>query len=245
MSELNKNQIFEKYQVVKSEIKETALFTGRNPDDIKLVVVTKGHSINAVRDSVEVGIRVFGENYVQEAIEKIEALSKFGDIEWHMIGHIQSRKAKEVAEHFDWVQSLDRLKVARRLDISLSSFDQTLPVLLEFNVSGEASKYGIPAWEEEKWGELIPEIQAFEKLGGLDIRGLMTMPPFFDDPEKSRSYFQKLCHLQEFLRNKLPQFCWDELSMGMSADYKVAVEEGATIVRVGTAIMGPRSDSKR
>lgn len=241
MSDLSKNQIYANYEKVTSDIKESALVAGRNPDSIKLVVVTKGHSINAVRNAIEMGISVFGENYVQEAVNKIETLSELADIEWHMIGHIQSRKTKGVAKYFDWVQSLDRLKIAKRLNAYLIPSDKILPVLLEFNVSGETSKYGIPAWEEENWEELLPTIQEFGNFEGLEIRGLMTMPPLSTNPESSRPFFQKLSRLQGFLRSNLPSLCWDELSMGMSADYQVAVEEGATIVRVGTAIMGPRS----
>jgi PLP dependent protein len=157
-----------------------------------------------------------------------------------MIGHVQSRKAAWVAERFDWLHSLDSLKLARRISRFAGQAGRRLPVLMECNVSGEESKFGWPAWREGSWAELLDPFGEVLELPGLEIRGLMTMAPFLPDPEQARPYFKRLKKLQGYLAAKLPQADWSELSMGMSADFDVAVEEGATWVRVGTAITGSR-----
>ncbi len=161
-----------------------------------------------------------------------------------MIGHVQSRKAQLVVRHFSLVHSPDSLHVAQRLDRAASQAGRRLPVLLELNVGGEASKHGWQAADEAAWAALLPEINMVTALPNLRIRGLMTMPPLSPDPEAARPYFQKLRRLQEFLVQRVPQAEWNELSMGTSADYEVAVEEGATLVRVGQAILGPRPRSE-
>ena len=238
MVDLNKDQILNNYREVLVNIEKAAQLVDRSPETVKLVVVTKGHSAQAVKNAIEIGVKVIGENYVQEALEKMDSLKNYPDVEWHMIGHIQSRKSEKIAEHFDWVESLDRVKVARRLNNHLRVIDKDL--LLEFNVSGETSKSGIPAWDEDSWDNLLGVIEQFAVFERLKICGLMTMPPLFPNPEQARPYFQKLRRLKEFLETKIPSVSWKELSMGMSADYMIAIQEGATIVRVGTAIMGPR-----
>jgi pyridoxal phosphate enzyme (YggS family) len=161
-------------------------------------------------------------------------------VEWHMIGHVQSRKAQMVAENFAWVHSLDSLKLARRLDRFAAEAGRRLPVLLECNVSGEATKFGWPAWDENRWPELLPALGEVAELPNLELRGLMTMAPFFDQPEAARPYFQRLKRLQGFLAEALPRVQLTELSMGMSGDFIAAIQEGATLVRVGTAILGSR-----
>jgi hypothetical protein len=158
-----------------------------------------------------------------------------------MIGDVQCRKARVVSEYFDWVHSLDSFKLARRLDNFSREYNRVLPVLLECNVSHEDSKFGWSAWDEDRWPEFADEMSPIFELPNLAVRGLMTMPPYNPDPEKSRRYFVKLRKLQDFLAGKFPQASFSELSMGMSADYQVAVQEGATIVRVGTAIVGQRT----
>jgi len=238
---LDKRTISENYQKVLERIEKSANSSGRDAQDVKLVVVTKGQSIESIRHAFSVGIRVFGENYVQEAINKIQSVSEGNEIEWHMIGHIQSRKARQVCEHFNWVESLESLKLARRLDRYSDEEDRVLPVLLEVNVSGEESKFGFPAWEKKLWNNLLQDLEHILALSNLEVCGLMTMPPLFTDPQKVRPYFQRLRKLQVFLRKELPQISWKELSMGMSGDFEVAIQEGATIIRVGTAIMGPRT----
>jgi pyridoxal phosphate enzyme (YggS family) len=196
--------------------------------------------MSVMEAAVEAGIRVFGENYPEEAREKIGHFHGVEGIEWHMIGHLQSRKARLVVESFQWLHSLDSLHLAEKLNAALASSRKSLRVLIEMNVSGEESKFGWPALDENQWGSLIPD---FEKLAGypqLNICGLMTMPPFSEDPEEARPYFGKLRRLRDFLEGRLPVIKIPELSMGTSADFLAAVKEGATFVRVGQAILGSR-----
>ncbi len=213
---------------------------GRDADEIKLIVVTKGHSVEVARAAVQAGAKCLGENYLQEALPKMDALSD-AEVEWHMIGHVQSRKARAVVENFAWMHSLDRLKLARRCDQFAAQIDERFPVLLECNVSGEASKHGWPVWDEGLWSNFAEQLAPLFDFDHLKVRGLMTMPPFEPDPENARPYFQKLSRLRDFLADRFPQADWGELSMGMSNDYEVAIQEGATIIRVGTAIVGART----
>ena len=238
-------KIAENYQHVLENIHQAAVSSGRDPADINLIVVTKGHSLEAVETVIDAGAECLGENYVEEAVDKILAISGKVRVEWHMIGHVQSRKASPVCEHFAWVHSLDSLKLAQRLDRFCGEFGRKLPILMECNVSGEQSKYGWPTWNEVDWPGLLPEFEQVVSLSNLDVRGLMTMAPYLDDPQAARPYFKKLHKLQEYLAVHFPQAKWDQLSMGMSADYIVAIQEGATLVRIGTAIMGPRSYGNR
>jgi pyridoxal phosphate enzyme (YggS family) len=231
--------IYERYQHVNNRIAEANALSENAATSVRLVVVTKSQPIGVVRAAIAAGITTFGENYVAEAVEKIAALEGSG-VEWHMIGHIQSRKAEMVVRNFNMIHSVDSLKLARRLDGICKDINRTMSVLLEFNVSGEESKFGLAAWEEKDWPSLLPEIEEMLTLGHLQISGLMTMPPYFDDPEKTRPTFRKLRRLQEFMKDHFPQTEWSELSMGTSVDYITAVQEGATYVRIGEAILGPR-----
>lgn len=231
--------IEQNYQRVSQSIAEAASAAGREPDAVRLVVVTKGHPLPAVQQVIAAGGRCLGENYVEEAVQKISASSGM-EIEWHMIGHVQSRKAQSVVEHFAGCDSLDNLKLAQRLDRFAAEYGRILPVLLECNLSGEAAKFGFPAWEEARWAELVNEIAPIFELKNLRVDGLMTMPPYFTDAECARPYFQRLRRLQAFIQQRLPQVKIPQLSMGMSGDYLVAIQEGATMVRIGTAIMGER-----
>ena len=242
MEMASKEAILANYHRVVEQIDQATRSVGRRPEEIKLVVVTKGHPYPVLHQAIEVGLRIFGENYTEEGIAKIQACPKQAEMEWHMIGHIQSRKASSVCEYFNWVHSLDSLKLANRLDRFAGELSRKLPVLLECNMSGEETKYGWPAWEKRMWGGLLDEIAKIVALPNLEVRGLMTMAPFLPAPEESRPYFQRLYHLQEFLKESFPQTTWNELSMGMSVDFMVAIQEGATQVRIGTAIMGSRSD---
>jgi pyridoxal phosphate enzyme (YggS family) len=157
-----------------------------------------------------------------------------------MIGHVQSRKADLVAVHFSMLHSLDSVKLGGRLNRYCEEAGRTLPVLLEINVSGEESKFGFSGWDEHHWKELRPVIEQIMTFPHLNLRGLMTMPPFYENPEQTRPYFQRLRHLQAYLKDRFPQITWTELSMGTSVDFIAAIEEGATYVRVGQAILGPR-----
>jgi hypothetical protein len=205
------------------------------------MAVTKGHRVEVIQAVVAAGARLLGENYIEEALVKMQTLSGISGIEWHMIGHVQSRKAQLVSQHFSCIHSVDSLKLADRLNRFTAERNQHLPVLLECNVSGEESKFGFKAWDESKWDELTYEIAPILDLPALEVRGLMTMPPFFPYPEESRPYFQKLKRLQIFLQDRFKRNHWDELSMGMSGDFEIAIQEGATIVRIGTAILGERT----
>lgn len=238
--EVTPQMILANYQQVLERIDGAARQAGRSPDSVHLVVVTKGHPVQAVEAALSVGLRCFGENYAEEGLEKKLALAAWPDIQWHMIGHVQSRKARLVCEHYDWLHSLDSLKLAQKLDRLAMEVGRQLPVLLECNVSGEESKYGWPAWQEDHWPDLLAEFDQILALPSLSVRGLMTMAPFFEQAEPARPFFRRLRRLQEYLRRHFPLACWEELSMGMSADYEVAIQEGATLVRIGTAIMGPR-----
>ena len=236
--------IRENYQHVLDQIATAARQSGRDPNDIRLVVVTKSQPLEVVQAAIEAGARVLGENYPEEASTKIQSLAEQTGVEWHMIGHVQSRKARLVADHFALLHSLDSLKLAQRLDRFAAERKRVLPVLLEFNVGGEESKAGWDASDESRWEALFPEISSIVELPHLRVQGLMTMPPLEINPEEARRYFQHLRELRDRLASQFPQAEWRELSMGTSGDYAVAVEEGATLVRVGTAIVGARKYSQ-
>ena len=225
---------------VQSKIAAAAERVGRDPESIKLVAVTKLMPLTVVESGYSAGLRCFGENYPEQAVEKILALKDYPDIEWHMIGHIQSRKTELVCRYFDKVHSVDRLKIARYLDRYCGEMGKTMPILIEVNLSGEESKSGFPAWHGDQWTELCVAVDEIVKLSNIEVQGLMTMPPLFEDPENSRPIYRKLNLLQGFLQDHFPGTCWEELSIGTSFDYEVGVEEGATEVRIGTELFGPR-----
>lgn len=225
---------------VKNRLMNAAIKAHRDPDNVKLIVVTKSQPMNIVKAAIEAGAVLLGENYPEEGLEKINSLEGQYAVKWHMIGHVQSRKADLVARHYDYLQSLDSLKLAKRLDNALGESDQQLPVLLEFNVGGEDSKFGWQAADENSWSKLLGEIELIVECTHLSIKGLMTMPPYFDKPELIRPYFSKLRGLRDYLMDKFPGICWQELSMGTSSDFEIAVQEGATFIRVGQAIFGKR-----
>jgi pyridoxal phosphate enzyme (YggS family) len=237
---MSKDLISENFKRVLERIEESALSVGREPEQVRLVVVTKGHPLEIVQQAVSAGAQILGENYVQEALPKISLVEGEFDGEWHMIGHVQRRKARPVCENFDWVQTLDSLELAKRLNRFANEIGKKLPVLLEFNVSGEESKYGWIAWNNLEWEELADEISPILELNNLVVNGLMTMAPFLPDPELARPYFVRLRRLRDYLNTKYPGNNWEELSMGMSSDYEVAIQEGATFVRIGTALLGER-----
>ena len=233
--------IRERYLSTLDHIATVARRSGRNPDDIRLVVVTNTQPLEVVQAAIEAGVHILGENYPEEGVMKIQSLARQSGVEWHMIGHVQSRKARLVADHFALLHSLDSLKLAQRLDRFAAEANRILPILLEFNVGGEESKSGWDASDESKWDTFLPDVNALLDLQNLRIRGLMTMPPLETDPEDARRFFLRLRLLRDHLADQFPQADWRELSMGTSADYTIAVEEGATLVRVGTAIVGARN----
>lgn len=219
---------------IRQRIDEIARACGRNPEDIQLVAVSKTFPATAVEEALGAGQQLFGENYIQEAQEKIEMLG--GRCRFHFIGHLQSNKAKIAARLFDVIETVDSLKLARALDRHLGEIGRRMPILLQVNIGEDENKSGAQAEETE---HLLRQVR---ELANLEVIGLMTMPPFTDDPEDARPYFRQLRLLSESLAAKglFPAGRRVELSMGMSADYPVAIQEGATIVRVGTAIFGHR-----
>ena len=232
--------IREKHQYTLDQIASAARRSNRDPNSIRLVVVTKSQPLEVAQAAVEAGVRIFGENYPEEGVMKIKSLGGQSGVEWHMIGHVQSRKARLVAQHFALLHSLDSLKLAQRLDRFAAEYHRVLPVLLEFNVGGEESKSGWDASDRSHWSALLPDIAAILDLPNLRVHGLMTMPPLETNPDDARQFFVSLRQLRDHLASQFPQADWQGLSMGTSADYTVAVEEGATLVRVGTAIVGAR-----
>lgn len=227
-------------QVVTGQIHTAAHSSGRNADQVKLVIVTKAQPVEVIKAVVEAGGKLLGENYPEETVSKIQTLRMGKDITWHMIGHLQSRKAGLVAEYFDALHSLDSVSLAQKLNRHLAERNRTLPVLLEFNVSGEESKQGWSAWDEIAWDNLLPDVEAVLSLDHLEVQGVMAMPPWNEDPEASRPYFVRLRRLCESFARRFGEEYFHELSMGTSVDFAPAVQEGATYVRVGQAIVGPR-----
>src|SRR5258706_1176972 len=188
---------------------------------------------------------MLGENYPEESVTKIQLLREFSAVEWHMIGHVQSRKAQLVAQNFNLLHSLDGLKLASRLNRFCEETGRILPTLLEFNVGEEQSKSGWPAWDETRWPELVNDVSAILVLSHLQVRGLMTMPPLGESAEYSRTFFQKIKRLQVFLAERFPQTDFSELSMGTSTDYEVAAGGGGALVRAGDAKVRPRKNKNK
>lgn len=218
---------------IKQRIAAACARSGRNPDSIALMAVTKTVPAERILQAVDAGITLLGENYVQEAREKHELLG--GRARMHLIGHLQTNKAKYAVRLFDCVHSVDRLELAQELDRRTKAANRILDILIEVNVSGEQTKNGVPATRAR---ELIRCIASLENLS---VRGLMTMAPYSDDPETSRPYFQALRQLHDDIaREEIPRVQMKELSMGMTDDFEVAIEEGSTIVRIGRAIFGAR-----
>lgn len=221
-------------QQVRERISEAAAKCGRDPQGIRLLAAAKAQSAARIQEAIEAGVRLFGENYVQEAKAKKELIR--AAVEWHMIGHLQRNKVRAALDLFDLIESLDSVELARELDKEGRKKGKTVRAFVEVNLGGEESKSGI---SEEQVGPLLREAG---KLSNLKIEGLMVVPPFRQEPEEVRPYFRRLRELQqEIMALKIPNVDLRELSMGMTHDYPVAIEEGATLVRIGTAIFGPRS----
>ena len=213
-----------RYQRVLEAIQDAAVRSGRDPASVQLIAVTKTVSAERIREAVACGIRDIGENRLQEGLPKREALADL-DVTWHFIGHLQSNKAKKVVEAFDWVQSVDRLELAQKLNQYAGA--RRLPVLIEVKLQAEESKSGV---DELELPGLLDAVARFERL---ELRGLMAIPPYLENPEDVRPYFRKL-------RELAGRFSLKELSMGMSHDFEIAIEEGATMIRVGSALFGER-----
>jgi pyridoxal phosphate enzyme (YggS family) len=240
----NKETILRNHHRVLERISEAAKSVGRDPAGIKVVVVTKGQPPEVIRTLTDIGVKDIGENRVDEAVPKIITFTEHPGVQWHMVGHVQSRKARQVCQHFNMLHSLDSIKLAQRLDRFAGEFKIVLPLLLQFNVSGEETKSGWLALYKNNWAEFLPEVEVVLQLPNLDVRGLMTMAPYSPNPEDARPMFVRLRELRDYLVGQFPDTSWDELSMGMSGDFEVGVQEGATILRIGTAILGERNYHK-
>ena len=228
------NEIGENIARVRERIAAACRRAGRRPEDVRLIAISKTMPAERIREAYEAGLRDFGENRVQEAKAKRPALCDLAAT-WHLVGHLQTNKAKSARELFQWFHALDSYRLAERMEHSAVSGGERLPVLLEVNLGGEETKAGVREAEVRALAEQV------SRLPTLELRGLMVLPPFFDDPEQTRPFFRRLRELAMAIDSaNLPNVSMRELSMGMSHDFEVAIEEGATMVRVGTAIFGPR-----
>ncbi len=232
--------IRERLEKVRYRIRECAVKCGRNPESVRLVAVSKTVPANIVREAAEAGQGLFGENYVQEARDKIEELASL-PVAWHFIGGLQSNKAKYVVKLFDLIHSVDSIKLAVEIDKRARKTGKVQDILIQVDLAGEAQKSGASSDE-------VPELlEEARKMENVAVKGLMTMPPFFDDPEKARPFFRQLRELRDRLAKEFREksgtgnFFLEELSMGMTGDFEAAIEEGATLVRIGTAIFGSRA----
>ena len=222
---------------IHERINTAARRVNRSTEEVILMGVTKTVAAQQIREAYDAGLRIFGENRVQEFATKVEALRTLQHAEWHMIGHLQTNKAAKAAELFAHVDSVDSLRLAQKLNSAAADLSKKLPILIEINIAGEAAKSGV-APDSTALEEIL---EAAPEFSSLDIRGLMTVPPYHDEPEQSRPYFRKMRALfGQIASKKLPAVNMEVLSMGMSHDFEVAIEEGATCVRVGTAIFGER-----
>lgn len=231
--ELSDNQamsISDNLAQIRARVEAACGRAARDPSSVLLLPVSKGHSAAAVEEAAALGLRVFGENKVQEAKGKIPQCSS--RLQWHMIGHLQSNKARDAVQLFSLIHSIDSLPLAQEVNKWAEKLSKRVPILLEVNTAGEASKHGFPP-------EHLP-IEEINALARLEIQGLMTVAPYTTTPERVRPYFQKLRELSEACRARLGAPL-PHLSMGMSGDFEVAIEEGATIIRIGTALFGPRT----
>ena len=220
-------------QKIKQKIAVAAVRAGRDPYSVRLMAVTKTVPPERIRGAIDAGVTLLGENYVQEAKDKIASIG--AGASWHMIGHLQTNKAKYAVKLFDFIHSVDRLELAQEIDRRARLAGRKMDILVEVNVSGEQTKNGIPAVQA------LDLIKSLSQLANLAVHGLMTMAPYTDKPEKSRPYFKALRHLRnEILREEIPGIQMKDLSMGMTDDFEVAIEEGSTLVRIGRAIFGER-----
>jgi pyridoxal phosphate enzyme (YggS family) len=230
---ISSEQLAENIAHVRAAIEQAAERAGRDPEDVTLVAVSKTMPVELVQMAYNLGVKDFGENRVQEALPKVEAFHP-PEVRWHMIGHVQSNKAKKVAGPFALVHSVDSVRLAELLNRYASERGLVLAVLIQLNVAGEASKEGASPEEALELARRVVELPA------LRVEGLMTIAPIVEHPEDARPVFRQLRLLRDHLRDEVPQSDWQHLSMGMTDDYRVAIEEGATIVRIGRAIFGER-----
>jgi hypothetical protein len=237
-SELVRESLQIHLEVVRQRIAQAVSRSGRDLQDVQIVAVTKTHPPEIVRAACAEGLKLIGENRVGEGIEKRAALAELDGLAWHMIGHVQSRKAADVVSAFDMVQSVEGMKLATRLNRFAAQSGRRLPILLECNISGEQAKYGWDLASRTQWPEILEEFEQISAMPQLDVQGLMTVAPWTDDESLLRRVFSDLRELRHFLAVRMP--IGPQLSMGMSDDFELAVEEGATLVRLGRVLFGPR-----
>jgi pyridoxal phosphate enzyme (YggS family) len=218
---------------VREKVAEAARRAGRSPSEVRIVGVTKGHPLGAVEAALDAGLHDLGENRIEELEEKAGRVNP-ADVRWHMVGHVQRRRAPALHGLVHLVHSVDSVRLAERLETTSPPGNDRLRVLLQVNVSGESTKGGFSP------GECLPALERLVGSTGVDVQGLMTMAPFTDDEEVLRRTFSALRELNEQARERLPEYRGGELSMGMSNDFELAVEEGSTLVRIGTALFGER-----
>jgi len=220
-------------EIINKKIKKAALKVNRNPEEIKLVAVTKTATTEQIEEAINAGVKIIGENRVQDAKKKYHIFT--ADVEWHLIGHLQTNKAKYAVEIFNCIHSVDSIKLTQEINKRSLQFGKIMDVLVEVNISGEETKYGIKSEEVETF---LKEISEFPRIR---IRGLMTVAPIVEDKEEVRPYFRKLRELSEKIKSKnIENIKMDYLSMGMTEDFEIAIEEGANMVRIGRGIFGFR-----
>ena len=249
MTEL-KEQIRANLESVRGRIADAAVRSDRNPHEVTVVAITKTFGLEYLLAAYELGLRHFGENRVGEAAEKLPAVEEWlagrEEPTWHMVGHLQRRQARDALRLFDLIHSVDSLRLAERIDrLCQREGRGPMPILLEVNTSGEEQKYGfrLHRWPEDptQWADFLSGVEKILKLPGVKVRGLMTMAPLVE-PEATRPCFRRLRDIRDALAQVFPEADWHELSMGMTNDFEVTVEEGATMLRLGRAIFGPREE---
>ena len=231
---MNTDLIKSRIHDIQQRITSRVLACGREPGSVRLVAVSKTRPDTDIRKAAQAGVRIFGENYIQESIEKIDRLKDL-DLSFHFIGHLQSNKARFAVPLFDLIHSVDSLKLAQEIDRQARKISKIQAILVQVNISMEESKSGI----SEK--DALTLVKQISNLENITICGLMTLPPHYNEPEKVKPYFKSLRMIRDRIRDAMPSVRMDELSMGMTGDFEAAIDEGATLVRIGTALFGERS----
>jgi len=239
MFDKEKEKLQKQLEDVQERIKAAAISVGRDPSSIELVVVTKGKPALIIKTLFELGINTFGESYLKEALFKMELLKQY-DINWHMIGTIQKGKVKSITDKFSQIQSIDRYELAEEISKRAALINKRMPVFLEVNLSGEPTKHGWKITSDDDLELFLNDAARILDFGSIRLKGLMTMAPYSKDPEDSRKYFKELKRIKVALVNKCRNVDELGLSMGMSGDFEVAIQEGTTMLRIGSAIVGDR-----
>lgn len=228
----------DQYLEVENRIAAACARAGRDRSEVTLIAVSKTKPVEMLREAYDAGARYFGENKVQEICEKYDALP--GDVKWHMIGHLQRNKVRQVIDKASLIHSVDSYRLAQEISVQAQKKGITMPILIEVNIAGEESKFGVSA------GDAMQLIEEIAVLPSLQVQGLMTIAPVTDDPEENRAFFRRIRQLAVDIKNQnIDNVCMEILSMGMTGDFEVAIEEGATMVRVGTGIFGARNYSSK